>query len=267
MQNIIIDEEFKALLPALDPDIFTELESNIIQYGVRDPIVLWGDVLIDGHNRYAICQKHDLPFHTVSMEFSSREDVLIWIINNQIARRNLTPIQLAHLRGLHYRADRRIISNTDGKNQFTEVGSQNENQPRLQRTATRLADKYNVSQNTILRNSKMSEAIDAIGDASPLAKQMVLSGEVRIDKNVLESLSAASPDEISKIAAQIEDGNYVKEKPQEKATMTPFEEAIAKISGELFSKLKKQAKTGDSSELKASLRSYITMLEDLYRNL
>ena len=44
MQNIIIDEKFKALLPALDPDTFTELEANIIQYGVRDPIVLWEDV-------------------------------------------------------------------------------------------------------------------------------------------------------------------------------------------------------------------------------
>jgi len=49
--------------------------------------------------------------------------------------------------------------------------------------------------------------------------------------------------------------------------MTPFEAAITKISGELFLELQKQAKDGDSGELKAALRSYITILEDLYESI
>ena len=86
-------------------------------------------------------------------------------------------------------------------------------------------------------------------------------------KNVLEGLSAASPDEIVYVATQIEDGSYEKKKPDESSTINPFEKAILKISGEHFTELKKQAKEGSSKELKTTLRSYITMLEDLYKKL
>ena len=264
MGYIIIDEGFRALLPELDAETFAGLEENIIKNGVRDPIVLWGDTLIDGYNRYAICQRHDLPFNTVNMEFSSREEVLIWIVNNQITRRNLTPIQLAHFRGLHYRADK-IIRGTYDRESKKEHKYQNDTYE--ESTAKKLAGKYNVSPITIKRNSRMSAAIDAIGEFIPEAKRKILNGAVRIDKNALESLSTAPPEEIAKVAVQIEDGSYEKQKTDVTIVMNPFEEAILKISGELFTELKKQAKEGGSKELKTALRSYIVMLEDLYKKL
>ena len=82
MQNIVIDEEFKFLLPTLDKETYARLEEDIIQNGCRDALVLWGDVLIDGYNRYAICTEHDIPFKTVNKELGTREDALIWIITN-----------------------------------------------------------------------------------------------------------------------------------------------------------------------------------------
>ncbi|MDR2571329.1 MAG: hypothetical protein LBD23_13720, partial [Oscillospiraceae bacterium] len=169
MTKIIIDEQFKAFLPALDAKTFSDLERDIINHGVRDAIVLWDGILIDGYNRHAICVKHDLPFRTVSMEFSSRDEVLIWIINNQIIRRNLTPLQLSYFRGVHYRAEKKIITNVDGRNQYKEVAAQNGHQPKMQSTATKLANHYDVSPNTIRRNSQLSESIDAIGEISPEA--------------------------------------------------------------------------------------------------
>ncbi|MDR2569118.1 MAG: hypothetical protein LBD23_02315 [Oscillospiraceae bacterium] len=108
--EIIIDEQFKALLPALDAKTFSDLEKDILENGVRDAIVLWDGILIDGYNRHAICMKHDLPFRTVSMEFPSREEVTVWIIKNQIIRRNLSPLQLSYFRGVHYRMDRKIVT-------------------------------------------------------------------------------------------------------------------------------------------------------------
>jgi len=264
MENIIIDEEFKALLPALDSETFTGLEENIIEYGVRDPIILWGDTLIDGYNRYAICQKHDLPFRTVKMEFSSREEVLIWIIDNQITRRNLTAYQLDYFRGLHYRANKKIKGSNNQFAQKSENGQNDRFQPTTDKS---LAEKYNVSAKTIRRNSKMSETIDTIGVVSPKAKRMVLAGEVSIDKNVLERLASAPQEEIARVATQIEEGSYKKQKVDTGAVMSPLEDAITKISGELFSELKKQAKAGDSGELKITLRLYISMLEDLYQEL
>ena len=84
MPNIIIDEEFKALLPALDKDTYAMLEENLLKNGCRDSIVLWGDILIDGHNRYEICNKHGIPFNTIGRDFKSREEALIWIISTQV---------------------------------------------------------------------------------------------------------------------------------------------------------------------------------------
>jgi len=101
MREIIIDEEFKSLLPALDEQTYAWLEDNILQHGCREPLVLWRDVLIDGNNRYEITMRHGLDFKTVDMEFDSREDVMVWIISTQVSRRNLTPMQLSFYRGFH----------------------------------------------------------------------------------------------------------------------------------------------------------------------
>ena len=81
MENIIIDEEFRSLLPALDKVTFALLEENLLENGIRDPLVLWNNILIDGYNRYSLSKKHAIPFTTVNKEFDSRDDVLIWIIS------------------------------------------------------------------------------------------------------------------------------------------------------------------------------------------
>jgi len=77
MQEIIIDREFKFLLPMLDEKAFANLEADILENGIRDSLVLWEGILIDGYNRYNIAQKHDLPFNTISMDFGSRDEVVI----------------------------------------------------------------------------------------------------------------------------------------------------------------------------------------------
>jgi len=137
MQDIIIDEEFESLLPTL--------ETDIIHNGCRDALVLWNGVLIDGYNRYWICTTHNIPLNTIDMQFDSREKVQIWIIKNQVSRRNPTPIQLSNYRGLHYMAEKKIIKNGSGKNQHSEVSDQNEHKPQTQSTAGFLSGHYKVS--------------------------------------------------------------------------------------------------------------------------
>ena len=66
------------------------LEQNILRDGIRDPLVVWGDTLIDGHNRYAIAQKHGLGYKTVQIELEDDTAAKIWIMNNQLGRRNLS---------------------------------------------------------------------------------------------------------------------------------------------------------------------------------
>ena len=69
---------------------YEKLEESIIEEGVRDPLVLWNGILIDGHNRFEIAQKHSLEYKTVeNITLANREEVIQWIIKNQLGRRNL----------------------------------------------------------------------------------------------------------------------------------------------------------------------------------
>jgi len=90
MTPLKISPKFKNLIPPLSGEEFSQLEENIIVQGCRDAIKLWRGTIIDGHNRYAICQKHNIPYETKTMRFPSRQDAELWIIENQQGRRNLT---------------------------------------------------------------------------------------------------------------------------------------------------------------------------------
>ena len=85
-----ISPEFKALIPPLSPDEYSQLEQNLLAHGCRDPITLWRDKIIDGHNRFEICTKHGIPYRTVKLRFPSGDAAKLWILENQLGRRNLT---------------------------------------------------------------------------------------------------------------------------------------------------------------------------------
>ncbi|MDB5911186.1 MAG: hypothetical protein JWP34_5303 [Massilia sp.] len=91
MAELHIDEELKAWIDPLSPDEYALLESSILQDGCRDPLVVWGGYLLDGHNRYEICQKHGIAFTTFEKAgLTTKVDVKIWMIQNQMGKRNAT---------------------------------------------------------------------------------------------------------------------------------------------------------------------------------
>ena len=207
MKNIIIDEEFRIYLPALDKVTYEGLERKLLEQGVREPLVLWNDILIDGYNRYKICTEHNIPFTTISLEFDSREDVLDWIIENQLERRNLSPIEVSHYRGVLFNSTKR---KQGANNQYT-VKSENYQSDRKQtrlNTAAEVGKRFKVSSATIARDGKVADAINAIAKVSIEAKQKILSGEVPIDRSKLQRLSKASGDELKKVVKQINSGTY-----------------------------------------------------------
>lgn len=90
---MIINQEFKKLIPSLSEDEFDQLETSIIAEGCRDSLITWNGTLVDGHNRYEICLKHDLPFKTIEKEFSDDTEAKEWIMRNQLGRRNLSDVE------------------------------------------------------------------------------------------------------------------------------------------------------------------------------
>lgn len=96
--DLIVNETLKAYIDPLTPDEHEALERSVLAEGCRDALVLWGDVLVDGHNRYGICRKHGLPFQTVqNPRFQSIEDVQLWMIDQHLGRRSLSDFQRGEL--------------------------------------------------------------------------------------------------------------------------------------------------------------------------
>ena len=92
--DIVVNEELKAYIDPLTPDELDALERSILAEGCRDALVLWNDLLIDGHNRYAICQKHGLPFNTIqATQFKNMDDVHLWMIDQHLGRRSVSDFQ------------------------------------------------------------------------------------------------------------------------------------------------------------------------------
>ena len=277
MQNIILDEQFQFLLPTLDDETYRLLEANILEHGIREPLVLWNGILIDGYNRYKICIEHNIPFSTVNMEFESREEVKIWMISNQISRRNLTSMQLSYFRGEHYKAIKQIQGG-DRKSEKKKSSGQNDHLISGS-AANHLAGHYNVSPKTIRRDMNLAETLTKIGEISPEAKRKILSGEVPINKSKLEALATAPSEKTEAVAIEIEEGTYnrrvtrdtVEIDTDKNGTPAPTElqqlgVIISNFAKNFDSMLKKQ-NTGGAKELKSVIRAYIDQLEDLYGSL
>jgi hypothetical protein len=90
-----VDPEFQSLIAPLTPEERRTLELNIVSHGCRDGLVVWSGVLLDGHNRFEICTRLGIRYKTSAIDLPSRESAKLWIEENQIGRRNLSPDQRA----------------------------------------------------------------------------------------------------------------------------------------------------------------------------
>ena len=112
--QIVVNEELKAYIDPLTPEEYEALERSLLTEGCRDALVLWGDTLVDGHNRYRICQQHGLPFQTVqNTRFCSMEDVHLWMIGQHLGRRSVSDFQ----RGVLALRQREIMAERRGRAQ------------------------------------------------------------------------------------------------------------------------------------------------------
>jgi hypothetical protein len=92
--NVTINEDLRAYIDPLTEDEYAALERSLLAEGCRDALVLWGDILVDGHNRYGICRKHGIAFQTTqNTRFQSLDDVHLWMIDNHLGRRSVSDFQ------------------------------------------------------------------------------------------------------------------------------------------------------------------------------
>lgn len=163
LQTLTIDPEFRDLIPPLNVEELALLEESIVANGCESPLIVWNGVIVDGHNRHAICQKHCIPFAVTEKEFNSREDAMLWMLRNQLGRRNLNSYQRGELALkfeplLKAEARSRQATSTGGENpQLVKNSAQAGNGSRTREQLGKLAG---VSHDTIKKVKKLSESAD-----------------------------------------------------------------------------------------------------------
>ena len=170
--TLTVDDDFRSLIPPLSDDEYMRLERSIIAEGVRDPIITWNGTIVDGHNRYRICQEHGIAFKTAEIVFGSKDAAKIWIIENQFGRRNLTAydrsvLALALEPLYEAEAKRRMLA---GKADPTQKFAGGE-------TREKLADIAGVSHETLRKVKTIEAEADKGNEAAIEARDALRSGE------------------------------------------------------------------------------------------
>ena len=97
MYELKINPELRDFIPPLSGEEKKSLEDSLLKYGYKGaPIYIWHNYIVDGHNRYNLCMKHNIEFPVEELDFGDEAtiiDVMEWMINTQLGRRNLPPQQ------------------------------------------------------------------------------------------------------------------------------------------------------------------------------
>lgn len=192
---IRIEPELQTLIPPLSADEYTQLERNVVKEGIRDPLVVWtqadgNSVLIDGHNRFAIAESHPgMKYETKPIVFKDMEEAKLWIINNQLGRRNLPKFDRVTLedkkREILARQAKKNIGGDHKSEEYQKSLQRNlcsdsdktGNQARRERTTDyKIAKAANTSEDTVRKVRAINEK------ATDQTKQLVREGKLSINQ-------------------------------------------------------------------------------------
>lgn len=164
MKEYKIDSELNEVLPKLSDADYKALEQSLLTDGFKGaPIIVWGDIIVDGHNRYEICNKYNIPYEVKSVEFASKEDAIIWMVRQQLGRRSLTPLQRIQIVEKYrpfYKKKAEKNKSLNGGNKIAE--SENSTTPLTKEekidVREKLAKDADVSTNTYSKGVKILES-------------------------------------------------------------------------------------------------------------
>lgn len=295
-QQITILDELRDLIPPLQEEEYNQLEKNILAEGCREALLIWQTVanvldtnstqtsavyiLVDGHNRYGICLKHNLNFKIHLISFDSLKDVRDYMIDNQLGRRNLIPEQASYLRGLRYNTEKQekgkyVRNDHKGQNvpydlvdsKAVDSGEDIEethkgqnvlygSMSKKESTSARLSKQYNVSEKTIKRDAEFAEGLNLL---SPELKKNILSGHIKAKKSDIQQLIQVqkpeqpinSLDEISELISVKTSKDFSQIDEDSSVTFTYKNEESRE---NLLKKVKKSIKNASDSDVTVEIK-------------
>lgn len=196
-EELSIDSEFSELGWPLSDEERRNLTENLKTHGCRDPILVWANhdnVILDGHNRYSICQAEEIGYKVKAVRLETRQDCIDFICNLQLSRRNSSEEHKSYLRGKRYNAEK-SEQGGDKKSKY--------HRDTLIDTAEKIAVETGVSTATVKRDAKFADSVDAL--AKPV-KDAVLTGQLDATRAEVKALAELPKAEQRVIAAKVKSG-------------------------------------------------------------
>jgi len=228
-----IDPEFESRIPPLTDDEFKQLEENILADGVIiSPIIVWDGVIIDGHNRFRVVEKHpNISFTTCERQFENRHEALAWICKNQLGRRNLTHQQKKYLIGKQYDSEK-ASHGGDRKSEEVKSNGQNDQMIFEQTTAKRIAEENGIGEKTVRRAAQYSRAVDLADDLEPGIRKEILSGAIKATNKEICALAAATDEERPALVEELRKPPEARRKVLPERNLLSLEQIAAELPSE-----------------------------------
>lgn len=267
-KNIVILPILKDLIRPLDSDEIEQLKTNILANGCQDSLKIWQTtqkvvnpdsatneeqfVLIDGHNRYKICTENNVSFAVSIMKFQSLDDVISWMIDLQLGRRNMSPNEIAYYRGLKYNQEKKIEKTDNFSSTIPSI-----------KTSQKLAEQYGINEKTIRRDAEFAKGVESL---SSELKRDFLNGNLKVPKKDIEALGKAGLKE--KVGTVEAITTYIAPKKIEKGTKS--EKTVSLVIADKSEKIREKVKYANDLDItiKISGRFLVdNQLVDIWKDL
>ena len=226
LYKLKIDEEFQKLIPELTKEETDTLEELLLKEGCREPICVWNDYIIDGHNRYFLCHKNNIPFNFQEVpDLKTKEDVLDWMCANQLGRRNISEKTRMYLIGKRFNLEKKGVqgnNNATGINQYSI-----KEKIEKSKTSEKLAEEYNVSPVSIYRYARFANAIDNISKKESTLANRILNGQIKFTRADVNNLSNQTEKDLGNINKKLSKHKIGKSSLAKNKLLAKFKQASA----------------------------------------
>ncbi|VVB63275.1 Uncharacterised protein [uncultured archaeon] len=159
-----------------------------------------------------ICQELGKTFSTTELDFEDRDHAMLWIINNQLGRRNLNDKQFSVMIATEYNLTKKIEGGD--KKSEDHKKSLDENHQVIGSTRERIATKHNVTPWKVQTSVELAEALDAIKEVAPEMAVKLTTEEIDVSKKNVTLVGQAlnsedAPEDLKEeLISDLKEGNF-----------------------------------------------------------
>ncbi|NME70573.1 ParB/RepB/Spo0J family partition protein [Flammeovirga aprica] len=223
--NIFILEELEQYIRKQQPSELEQFRQSIQAEGIRDALILADNlpeyegkkVLMDGHHRFKVGQELGIEeFPTIQLSFDNLEEIKIWMLKNQLGRRNTTDAERIDLA----KKLTEFLAKKAKQNQASGVRLNLAKGEKAINTNDEIAKIANVSRANVTKFNKLQK------ERTLEEMQQVINGEKSIHKAYTELKDELHQKEIERLQKKLDKSPTPEREKKIMQLTVPYLEAV-----------------------------------------